>query len=151
MNSIVGLKDDVRVWALLSAFFAALTALWGKKGIEDMPSNYAVAIRVSVVMVLAWAIAYFNHDIRAGTLSTRGLFFLTLSGLATGASWLCYYRALQMGTIAVVAPLDKLSFVLALLLGVVFLKERPSWNVWVGAGLIVTGVLFTLYRPLATR
>jgi bacterial/archaeal transporter family protein len=148
MNDVLkGLLKDVRVWALLSAFFAALTALWGKKGIEGIPSNYAVAIRVSVIVVVAWLIAWINKDIRAGVLSPIGLLFLTLSGLATGASWLCYYRALQMGSISQVAPIDKLSFVLALLLGVIFLRERPTWNIWLGAAFIVTGVLFTLYKP----
>jgi bacterial/archaeal transporter family protein len=148
MNDVRDWMNNVRVWALLSAFFAALTALWGKKGIETIPANYAVAVRVTVVVVAAWLIAWLNKDIRPGFLTGRTLFFLTLSGLATGASWLCYYRALQMGTIAQVAPIDKLSFVLALLLGVIFLRERPAWNVWVGAGLIVTGVLFTLYKPI---
>ena len=126
-------------WALLSAIFAGMTALLGKKGIEGVPSNLAVAVRVAVVLVFSVGIAIATKQTGVTSLSSKTLVFLTLSGIATGASWLCYFRALQMGPISAVAPIDKLSFVLAMILGMIFLKERPSGTTLAGAGLIVAG------------
>ncbi|HVK02976.1 MAG TPA: EamA family transporter [Armatimonadaceae bacterium] len=133
-------------WALLSAIFAALTAVLGKKGVEEVPSNLAVAIRVVVVFVFAAAIAWATKQTGFAQVSRRAYVFLALSGIATGASWLCYYRALQLGPVAKIAPIDKLSFVLAVVLAAIFLHERPSLNVVAGCALIVIGVLLTL-RP----
>lgn len=133
-------------WALLSAGFAGLTALLGKKGIEGVPSNLAVAVRLIVVLVFAVGIALATKQTNFSVLNNRALWFLSLSGLATGASWLCYFRALQLGPVSRVAPIDKLSFVLAMALGIVFLKEKPSANLLGGAALIVAGVLLTLKR-----
>lgn len=138
--------EPYMVWALLSALFAGMTALLGKKGVEGVPSNLAVAIRVCVVLVFALGIAFATHQTQLSVVSKRGWLFLGLSGIMTGASWLCYYRALQLGPVSRVAPIDKLSFVLAMLFGILFLKERPPAHVLMGAGLVVAGVLLTL-RP----
>jgi len=130
------------LWALLSAFFAALTAIFAKVGVEGIDSDLATFIRTIVVIVVLGAI-----------LATRGLFrplvsiagrtyiFLALSGLCTGASWICYFRALKLGPATLVAPIDKLSVVLVALFGVVFLGERPSFNGWVGIALIAAGAV----------
>ena len=134
------------MWALLSAIFAGMTALLGKKGIEGVPSNLAVAVRVFVVLIFAIGIAVATKQTGVASLSSRTWLFLSLSGIATGASWLCYFRALQLGPISKVAPIDKLSFVLAMILGVVFLKEKVSGSTWAGAGLIILGVLLTLRK-----
>ncbi len=133
-----------RIWALLSAVFAGLTAILAKKGVEGVPSNLAVAIRVAVVLVFATIIAAATRQTKISGLSSRTWLFLILSGIATGASWLCYFKALQLGPVSKVAPIDKLSFVLAMALGVLVLGEKPSANLIIGAILIVTGVLFTL-------
>jgi len=133
-------------WALLSALFAGVTAVLGKKGVEGIPPNLAVAVRVAVVLVFAVSIAMATKQTNVGALSSRTLLFLTLSGIATGASWLCYFRALQLGPVSQVAPIDKLSFVLAMGLGILFLKEKPSLSTFSGAGLIVAGVLLTLKK-----
>ncbi len=134
------------LWALLSALFAGITALLGKKGVEGVPPNLAVAVRVAVVLVFAVGIAFATRQTAVSSLSSKTLVFLTLSGIATGASWLCYFRALQLGPISQVAPIDKLSFVLAMILGILFLKEKPSVYTLSGAGLIVAGVLLTLKK-----
>lgn len=133
-----------RIWALLSAVFAGLTAILAKKGVEGVPSNLAVAIRVAVVLVFATVIAVATRQTKISGLSSKTWIFLILSGIATGASWLCYFRALQLGPVSKVAPIDKLSFVLAMALGVFVLGEKPSVNLLIGAGLIIAGVLFTL-------
>jgi transporter family protein len=135
---------DYRIWALLSAFFAALTAVLAKKGVEGVPSNLALAVRVCVVLLFSVAIVVATRELRLGELTTKNWTFLTLSGLGTGLSWLCYFRALQLGPVSRVAPIDKLSFVLAMALGFVFLREKVTWNVSLGAGIIVVGVLLTL-------
>jgi len=108
---------DFRVWALLSATFAGLTAILAKKGVEGVPTNLALAARVVVVLIFAVMIAVATKETRLSQLTTRNWIFLTLSGIATGASWLCYFRALQLGPVSKVAPIDKLSFVLAMVLG----------------------------------
>ena len=133
-----------RYWALLSALFAGLTALLAKKGVENVPSNLAVAVRVAVVLMFSVGIAIYTHQNKINEISSRAWLFLVLSGIATGASWLCYFRALKLGPISQVAPIDKLSFVIAMALGVVFLGEKPTNNLIAGAVLIVVGVLITL-------
>jgi transporter family protein len=118
-----------QVWALLSAVFAALTAIFAKIGIEDINSDLATLIRTVVVLfslaLILFASGQFNQ---IGPISTKSWIFLVLSGLGTGASWICYFRALKLGPATLVAPIDKLSVVLVALFGVVFLGERPSLN-----------------------
>ena len=131
-----------QIWALLSAAFAALTAIFAKIGVEDINSDLATLIRTVVVLIslalILFATGQFNQP---GPISTRSWLFLVLSGLGTGASWLCYFRALKLGPATLVAPIDKLSVVLVALFGVVFLGERPSWNGWLGIALIAAGAV----------
>lgn len=135
---------DFRVWALLSAVFAGATAILAKKGVDGVPANLALMVRVAVVLVFAIGIAVATGQTKIGELSPKTWGYLAASGVATGLSWLCYFRALQGGPVSVVAPIDKLSFVLAIILGVVLLKEKVSPNVIGGSVLIVAGVLWTL-------
>jgi transporter family protein len=130
------------VWALLSAVFAAATALFAKVGVENVDSNLATAIRTTVVVVFTWAIALAtgrNGEIHL--ISTKSWVFLVLSGLGTGASWLCYFRALQLGPASAVAPLDKLSVVLVIVGAWFFLGERLSAIQLGGASLITIGAI----------
>lgn len=131
-----------QVWALLSAAFAALTAIFGKVGVANINSDFATFIRTLVIIVVLACILTATRELQPlSTISRKTYLFLTLSGLATGASWLCYYRALKIGEAARVAPIDKLSVVLVALFGVGFLGERLSiWN-WAGVGLIAGGVV----------
>jgi transporter family protein len=129
-------------WALLSAIFAAMTALLAKIGIENVDSNLATAIRTSVILVFTWAIAIGlekHHGL--ATIGRRSWIFLVLSGVATGLSWLCYFRALQMGPASSVAPVDKLSVVLVILFAAVFLGEKLTPLKVAGGSLIALGVL----------
>jgi transporter family protein len=129
-------------WALLSALFAAATAVLAKVGVAHVDSNLATAIRTTVVLVFAWAIAIVlgkHGEIRQ--VDGRAWLFLTLSGLATGLSWLCYFRALQLGPASRVAPLDKLSVVLVMVFAVLFLGEKLSPAALVGGGLIAAGAV----------
>ena len=129
-------------YALLSALFAALTAIFAKIGIRGVDSDLATAIRTVVVLLLAWGIVLARGaGVVWPALSSRTLLFLVLSGLATGASWLCYFRALQLGPVSKVAPVDKLSVALALLLAAAFLGETLSARGALGAGLILAGTL----------
>jgi bacterial/archaeal transporter family protein len=133
-------------WALLSAVFAGLTAVLAKVGVKDVDANVATAIRTVVILVFAWAIALAGGGREALlTVPRKAWLFLVLSGLATGASWLCYFRALQKGEASKVAPVDKLSVVVAMVLAVVFLGERLTWQHWVGGGLIVSGTIVLAY------
>jgi transporter family protein len=136
-----GAKMSWLAWALLSAVFAGLTAVLAKVGVKDIDSNLATAIRTVVILVFAWSVALYRSDQQLSTVTPRTWLFLVLSGLATGASWLCYFRALQLGQVAKVAPIDKLSVVIAILLAAVFLHERLTWQNWVGGALIVAGTL----------
>ncbi len=130
------------IYALGSAGFAALTAVLAKIGMKGVDSNLATAIRTVVILVLAWSIVYFRGGLtQLGTLTRTNLLFLGLSGLATGLSWLLYFRALQLGTVSQVAPVDKLSVALAIGLSVVFLGEPLTWQTAIGAGLIIVGTL----------
>src|SRR5437016_5906266 len=128
-------------WALLSALFAGVTAILAKVGVKDIDSNLATAIRTTVILVFAWSIALFRGATAVGTVSSRAWLFLVLSGLATGASWLCYFRALQLGDASRVVPVDKLSVVVAMILAVIFLHERLAWQHWIGGALIVAGAI----------
>ena len=136
------------VWALLSAGFAALTAIFAKIGVEDINSDLATLIRTVVVLISLSLILFATGQFsQTGPISTRSWVFLVLSGLGTGASWICYFRALKLGPATLVAPIDKLSVVLVALFGVVFLGERPSFNGWVGIALIAAGaVLIAIKR-----
>ena len=128
-------------WACLSAVFAGLTAVLAKVGVKDIDSNLATAIRTTVVLVFAWSIAVAGGGRELGTVPLKGWLFLVLSGLATGASWLCYFRALQLGDASRVAPVDKLSVVVAMALAVLLLGERLTWQLCLGGVLIVAGTV----------
>ena len=130
------------IWSLLSAVFAALTAILAKIGVAKIDSNVATAIRTSVILIFTWliAIARRQPDSFVG-LSRRTWMFLILSGCATGLSWLCYFRALQLGEASRVAPIDKLSVVLVILLATLFLGESLTWGKGIGALLIAAGAI----------
>jgi bacterial/archaeal transporter family protein len=131
-----------QVWAVLSAVFAALTAIFAKVGVEDINPDLATLIRTVIVLVTLALILFATGKVsEAGPISGKSWLFLLLSGLGTGASWICYFRALKLGPATLVAPIDKLSVVLVALFGVVFLGERPSWNGWLGIALIATGAV----------
>jgi transporter family protein len=126
----------------MSATFAALTAIFGKIGIQGVNSDFATLIRTVVVIVMLSAfVAYTGKWSNPLTLPPKTWLFLSLSGLATGASWVCYYRALQIGEASKVAPVDKFSLVLVAVFAVAFLGERPSLREWSGIGMIAAGVL----------
>ena len=131
------------VFALLSAVFAALTSILAKVGIEGVNSNLATAIRTVVVVVMAWGMVFLTHT-QSGIaeISRKSWLFLILSGLATGASWLCYYRALQIGDASKVVPIDKLSVVITLVLAFIFLHEEFNTRSLIGCVLIGAGTLF---------
>lgn len=130
------------VYALLSAFFAALTTILAKAGMDGVNSNLATAIRTAVVLVMSWGMVFLTGAQKGLHSLTRGnILFLVLSGLATGASWLCYYRALQLGSVSQVAPIDKLSIVLTMVMAFVFLKEPLTAKTLIAGGLITAGVL----------
>jgi len=130
------------VFAVLSAVFAALTSILAKIGIDGVNSNLATAIRTMVVVAMAWGMAFLTHAQSGITeISKKSWLFLVLSGLATGASWLCYYRALQMGEASKVVPIDKLSVVITLVLAFVFLHEEFTAKSLIGCILIGVGTL----------
>jgi bacterial/archaeal transporter family protein len=130
------------IWALLSAGFAALTAIFAKIGVEDINSDMATLIRTVIVLIsLAFILFATGKLVHTGPISAKTWTFLLLSGLGTGASWLCYFRALKLGPATLVAPIDKLSVVLVALFGVVFLGERPSLQGWLGIVLIAAGAV----------
>ena len=130
------------IWSLLSALFAGLTAILAKIGVKDVDSNLATAVRTTVVLVFAWAVCFLtNRPTAVLGLTQRNWLFLGLSGLATGLSWLCYFRALQMGEASKVAPIDKLSVVFVLLFAAVFLGESLTWKTGLGGVLIVAGAI----------
>lgn len=129
-------------FALGSAFFAALTAILGKVGVSVVNSNLATFIRTVVILIVAAAIISFRREWEPlGGLSRLGVTMLVLSGVATGLSWLCYYRAIQMAPASRVAPIDKLSVALVIVLALLFLGEPLTWKIAVGGGLVVAGVL----------
>ena len=131
-------------WALLSAFFAGLTAVLAKIGVTGVDSNLATAVRTAVVLVFTWSIALSANGSATAALSRlshRSWGFLVLSGVATGLSWLCYFRALQLGDASRVAPVDKLSVVFAILFAAVLLHEKLGLQQWVGGSFVVTGAV----------
>lgn len=134
-------------WALLSAVFAALTAIFAKIGIQGVDSDFATLIRTAIIMVVLagfiWFAGKWSNPLE---LSARTWTFLGLSGLATGASWVCYFRALQIGDASKVAPVDKFSLVLVAVFAVAFLGERPAIRDWIGIGMIAAGVLILAFR-----
>ena len=131
------------IFALLSAVFAALTSILAKIGIENVNSNLATAIRTVVVVIMAWGMVFLTNAQNGITeISRKSWLFLILSGLATGASWLCYYKALQMGDASKVVPIDKLSVVITLVLAFVFLHEEFTMKSLVGCLLIAAGTMF---------
>lgn len=130
------------ILALLSAVFAALTSILAKVGIEGVNSNLATAIRTVVVVIMAWGMVFLTHAQGGfGQISRKSWLFLILSGLATGASWLCYYRAIQVGEVSKVAPIDKLSVVITIILAFVFLHEQFTAKSLIGCLLIGAGTL----------
>jgi transporter family protein len=134
------------VWALLSAVFAALTAIFAKIGLEGVDSDYATLVRTAVIIVVLGALVIVTGKWRSpATLTPRSAIFLVLSALATGASWVCYFRALKMGEATRVAPIDKLSVVLVAIFAMIVLGERPSLRAWLGIfSITVGGILLSL-------
>jgi transporter family protein len=134
-------------WALLSALFAALTAILAKVGVSEVNPNLATAIRTTVILVITWGLAFFTSGKADwSALTSRAWIFLAASGLMTGLSWLCYFRALKLGDVAKVAPVDKLSVAIAIILAVVFLGEKIKTQEAIGAGLIVLGVVVLVIK-----
>ena len=142
---MMALKPSLIVYAVLSAVFAALTSILGKIGIEGVDSNLGTAIRTCVVLAMAWMIVFMQGTWKqAGNVGRRNGGFLILSGLATGASWLCFYRDLQEGPASLVVPIDKLSILFTVLFAVIILKEKMSGKSWSGLALLVVGTLMLL-------
>jgi transporter family protein len=136
------LRESWLLFALGSALFAALTALFGKLGVTGINSNLATFIRTLVILVVTAGILSLRHEwARPSGLPWHSWLFLILSGIATGLSWLCYYRALQLGPVSKVAPIDKLSVAIAIVLALVFLGEKPSLPLLIGGSMIVAGAL----------
>ncbi|MGL4595399.1 MAG: EamA family transporter [Thermoguttaceae bacterium] len=136
-----------KIYALLSALFAALVAICAKIGIRGVDSNLATAIRTIIILLLTWGIVIWTVPISAiRTLTATNWTFLILSGMATGLSWLFYFRALQLGDVSRVAPVDKLSVAFTMLLAFLILGEKMTWQVVVGGVLIVTGSLVMLWK-----
>ena len=130
------------VWAMLSALFAGATAILAKVGVKDVDSNLATAIRTTVILFFTWALFLATNSLRnIGSLSNRTWIFLALSGVATGLSWVCYFRALQLGPASQVAPIDKLSVVFAIVFALIFLHERLGWVQWIGCALMIVGTI----------
>jgi bacterial/archaeal transporter family protein len=135
-------SHDWFYWALLSAVFAALTAIFAKIGIQGVDSDLATLVRTAIIMVVLSAfVVYADKWSNPLNLPGKTWLFLALSGLATGASWVCYFRALQIGEASKVAPVDKLSLVLVAIFAVIFLGERPSLQQWTGIAMVAGGVL----------
>jgi transporter family protein len=135
------------IWALLSALFAALTAILAKVGVAEINPNLATAIRTSVILVITWTIAAVTYDKTDwAALHAKAWLFLIASGVMTGLSWLCYFRALKLGDVAKVAPVDKLSVAIAIVLAVLFLGEKLRAQEMIGAALIVLGVVVMVIK-----
>ena len=134
-------------YALIAAVAASATAILAKVGVKDVPSNLATAIRTAVILVLAWGVVFAareHHAIRE--LNRRSVLFLVLSGVATGISWLAYFKALQMAPASRVAPIDKVSLAFTIVLAGVLLGEQISWKVGLGTALMIAGALLTLWK-----
>lgn len=136
-----------KFYALLSAFFAALTAIFAKIGVKDVNSDLATAIRTTIILFITWGIALVgSHFSEVKEISGRTWLFLILSGAATGLSWLFYFKALQLGDVSRVAPVDKLSVVITICLSFMFLKEPVNVRIVIGALLITAGSIVMLYK-----
>ncbi|MBS1904739.1 MAG: EamA family transporter [Bacteroidetes bacterium] len=134
------------IYALLSAVFAALTAIFAKIGVKNVSSDVATAVRTVVIVLVAWLIVFARGEAKAvGELSRENWIFLVLSGLATGFSWIFYFKALQVGDVSKVAPVDKLSVAIAIVLAVVFLGEALTFKTALGALLIIAGSLVLIF------
>jgi transporter family protein len=134
------------LYALLSALFAALTAIFAKIGVTGVNANLATAIRTIIILLLAWGIVLARGEQKGiRTLSKQNLVFLIVSGIATGLSWIFYFKALQMGKVSQVAPVDKLSVAIAIILSVIFLQETIDLKTMIGAGCIITGTLIMIW------
>lgn len=135
-------KNMWLLFAILSAVFAAATAILAKIGIDGVDSNLATAIRTIVVLALAWGMVFLTNSAGGiSSISTRSWIFLILSGLATGASWLCYFYAIKTGNVSKVVPIDKCSLVLTIIFAVIFLGEALTWKTVVGSILLLAGAL----------
>ncbi len=133
------------IYALLSAFFAALTAIFAKVGIKGVDTDLATAIRTVVILIIAWGIAFFRGGVATfGTLTKQNFIFLILSGIATGLSWVFYFKALQLGKVSQVAPVDKLSVAIAIILAMVFLGETLTVKAAIGAIMIIAGTIILI-------
>jgi transporter family protein len=144
----VGLVGSWTFWALLSAVFAALTAIFGKIGVAGVDSDVATFIRTVVILLALGLVLLVLGKFRTpGPIEARTWLFLVLSGLATGASWVCYYRALKLGPAALVAPVDKLSVVLVAIFGVTLLGEHLGGRQWLGVALVATGAVLLSIGP----
>lgn len=135
------------IYALLSALFAALTAIFAKIGIKNVDSDLATAVRTVVILILAWTIAYWRGSLSSmnmNTLTRHNFIFLVLSGIATGLSWIFYFRALQLGKISQVASVDKLSVALAIIFSMIFLGEALTWKTAIGATCIIAGTIIII-------
>ena len=135
-----------KFYALLSAFFAALTAIFAKMGVKGVDSNLATAIRTTVILLITWGVAFLlGSQGHIRELSRRTVLFLVLSGVTTGLSWLFYFKALQSGNVSKVAPIDKLSVAMAMILAIVILGETPDVKTIVGGLLIIAGSIVILF------
>lgn len=136
-----------KFYALLSAFFAALTAIFAKVGVRDIDSNLATAIRTTVILVITWGIVAFSNNIsELKSINSHSWTFLILSGIATGLSWLFYFKALQTGDVSRVAPIDKLSVVITIFLAFIFLREQVTLRVLMAAVLITAGSILLIMK-----
>lgn len=135
------------IYALLSALFAALTAIFAKLGVAHVNTNLATGIRTIVILLMVWTIVMVRNEAKDITaLSKQNVLFLVLSGLATGMSWLFYFKALQIGKVQQVASVDKLSLAITIILSILFLKEPLTWKTSIGAGLIIVGTLIVISK-----
>lgn len=134
------------IYALLSALFAALTAIFAKVGIQGVDTDLATGIRTAVIIIIAWALVFIRGaNVGIANLTKQNWTFLVLSGCATGLSWICYFKALQLGKISQVAPVDKLSVALAIILAAVFLGETITLKTGIAAALIITGTMVLIF------
>lgn len=132
-------------YALLSAFFAALTAVFAKAGVKGVDSDLATAIRTIVILIIAWGIVWYKGNINSlQQLGKTNWYFLLFSGIATGLSWIFYFKALQVGKVSQVAMVDKLSVVLTIILAVIFLGETINWKTAIAASLIISGTILLI-------
>lgn len=141
------LRSNWLLLAVMSAFFAALTTIFAKIGVRDVPSNLATAIRTIVILFLAWGIVFATGEAAGiGSVTQRSWLFLILSGVMTGLSWIAYFGALQQGPASVVAPIDKTSLAMVIALAAIFLGEPLTWKSVVGGGLVVLGAIVVAWR-----